>query len=239
MFLSKISIPTAHAIALSEFHRFDVCDLGYVTHASLTETLDGVAPSPYRFDEKEGQLLCLGYSREPAEQMRRVLQERASIEHLRTICRSMQVETKPMPSDWKKGQQFLFSVRVSPTVQPGKGSDVDAFLNATRTRPTAGLTREGVYRDWLRIELASYDVTMGNSEMSRFTLREFWRREHRKTTEKRGDVIRKGTRFIRPDVTFDGLLTVGDPEKFETMLARGIGRHRGFGFGMVLLRRAG
>jgi CRISPR system Cascade subunit CasE len=41
-----------------------------------------------------------------------------------------------------------------------------------------------------------------------------------------------------PDATFTGLLAVGNPEAFAGLLARGIGRHRAFGFGMLLLRSA-
>lgn len=40
-----------------------------------------------------------------------------------------------------------------------------------------------------------------------------------------------------PDVTFQGTLTVTDPERFAYLLARGIGRCRALGFGMLLLRR--
>jgi CRISPR system Cascade subunit CasE len=41
-----------------------------------------------------------------------------------------------------------------------------------------------------------------------------------------------------PDASFEGVLTVAEPGAFALLLARGIGRHRAFGFGMVLLRPA-
>jgi CRISPR system Cascade subunit CasE len=40
-----------------------------------------------------------------------------------------------------------------------------------------------------------------------------------------------------PDASFTGVLTVRDPEAFGRLLARGIGRHRKFGFGMLCDRR--
>ena len=40
----------------------------------------------------------------------------------------------------------------------------------------------------------------------------------------------------RPDALFTGEITVADPEAFCRLLARGVGRHRAFGFGMLLLR---
>jgi CRISPR system Cascade subunit CasE len=43
----------------------------------------------------------------------------------------------------------------------------------------------------------------------------------------------------RPDATFRGTLRVDDPARFAAAaLARGVGRHRAFGFGMLLLRPA-
>ncbi len=41
-----------------------------------------------------------------------------------------------------------------------------------------------------------------------------------------------------PDAVFTGLLQVRDSAAFAALLARGIGRHRAFGFGMLLLKPA-
>ena len=43
----------------------------------------------------------------------------------------------------------------------------------------------------------------------------------------------------RPDALVSGELVVSDPDAFARLLARGIGRHRAFGFGMLLLRPPG
>ena len=40
----------------------------------------------------------------------------------------------------------------------------------------------------------------------------------------------------RPEVYLDGTLEITDSEAFNAMIARGLGRHRAFGFGMLLLR---
>jgi CRISPR system Cascade subunit CasE len=42
-----------------------------------------------------------------------------------------------------------------------------------------------------------------------------------------------------PDATLEGSLRVGDPAAFAAMLARGVGRHAAFGFGMLLLAPPG
>lgn len=41
-----------------------------------------------------------------------------------------------------------------------------------------------------------------------------------------------------PDAVFTGVLQVQDPTAFAALVARGIGRHRAFGFGMLLLKPA-
>ena len=47
---------------------------------------------------------------------------------------------------------------------------------------------------------------------------------------------RPAQRVTGPDALFSGELTVHDPEGFAALIARGVGRHRAFGFGMLLLR---
>ena len=42
----------------------------------------------------------------------------------------------------------------------------------------------------------------------------------------------------RPEVVLGGRFTITDPDTFTALLTRGIGRHRAFGFGMILLKPA-
>ena len=42
----------------------------------------------------------------------------------------------------------------------------------------------------------------------------------------------------RREAVFEGTLEVRDAALFQGLLARGVGRHRAFGFGMLLLRPA-
>ncbi|GAB4211209.1 MAG: hypothetical protein OHK0013_32690 [Sandaracinaceae bacterium] len=49
-----------------------------------------------------------------------------------------------------------------------------------------------------------------------------------------GDGRRRGE---RPNAVLEGTLRVTDADAFRALLARGLGRHRAFGFGMLLLRR--
>ena len=41
-----------------------------------------------------------------------------------------------------------------------------------------------------------------------------------------------------PDAVMRGIFTITDPAKFAAMLKEGIGRHRSYGYGMLLLRPA-
>ena len=41
---------------------------------------------------------------------------------------------------------------------------------------------------------------------------------------------------MAPDATIHGTLRVSDPDRFAEALRRGVGRHRTYGYGMVLLR---
>ena len=51
-------------------------------------------------------------------------------------------------------------------------------------------------------------------------------------------VARLGRAPEGPDATFHGELEVGDPEAFVRILANGIGRHKAYGYGMLMLRPA-
>ena len=50
---------------------------------------------------------------------------------------------------------------------------------------------------------------------------------------------RKSHRIEKPSATFKGVLEVTEPARFAGLMQRGIGRHRAFGFGMILLRNEG
>ena len=151
------------------------------------------------------------------------------------------LETKSMPQDWRPGQQVGFDARVrpvrrlgsdleSPDGVIGKGSEIDAFLvEALRRHPaeSGGMaqqnrTRETVYLDWLTEQLApAAELERSASRLARF----------RRARVSRGNSGPEG-----PDATIHGTMTVANPDAFATLLVRGIGRHRAYGFGMLLLR---
>ena len=48
--------------------------------------------------------------------------------------------------------------------------------------------------------------------------------------------MRDGRRLEGPDAVVHGTLTITDPSAFANMLSKGIGRHRSYGYGMILVR---
>ena len=112
----------------------------------------------------------------------------------------------------------------------GVGKEIDAFLlEALRRHPTApgsmvkeNRTREAVYLDWLAERLApAATLDRPASRLARF----------RRIRVARGDRGPEG-----PAATVHGTMTVTDPSAFARLLAHGVGRHRAYGYGMLLLR---
>lgn len=92
------------------------------------------------------------------------------------------------------------------------------------------LQREAVYHDWLSRQLQPA-ARLETARLTRFRLARIFRRTQ--------GAQRKGSAPTRPDAVLTGELSVLDGPAFHRLLARGVGRHRAFGFGMLLLRPAG
>lgn len=165
-----------------------------------------------------------------------------------------QLDTKSMPAVWASNTRLGFDLRIRPVVRirselpnprPGErayapGSEVDAFVaEAQRKFPdgrphilggtpvpsgmiAAGRDRPAVYRDWLSARMAgAASIIVDRTQMIAF---------------ERSRVSRGRASLEGPDATFHGELHVTDSDAFCSLLARGIGRHLSFGFGMLLLR---
>ena len=103
---------------------------------------------------------------------------------------------------------------------------MDAFLLDSEQRPPGEMqrSREEVYRDWLERQLQTH----GAARLEEARLRSF----------RRTRVLRKlhGPYSEGPDAVMQGVLTITDGDAFASLLARGVGRHRAYGYGMMLLR---
>ena len=222
-------------------------DEGYAVHALLAALFDHgatapdrLAPKPFHIASSGDRVLqVLGY----ATVDHAALRERASSfadPVAWGVCDLEALASKPMPSAFPSATRLGFAVRACPIRRIAKRgpmerdrAEVDAFLaKSWELGPDVTLDREAVYRDWLAEELAKEGAAkLVEASMSRFQLDRF----HRRTQ----GADRKGSEPRRPDILFEGVLEVGDPGAFAGRLARGVGRHRAFGFGMLLLRPAG
>ena len=149
------------------------------------------------------------------------------------VIRLDRLRSIPRPATtWAEGMRLGFDARLRPVVRLAsaigregegyaKGAELDAFLAET-LRNDAARPREAVYLDWLTARLApAAELERETSRMASF----------RRARSRRG-----GRRVEGPEITVHGTLRIADPGGFADLLARGVGRHRAYGYGMLLLR---
>ena len=219
-------------------------DAGYLIHAGLSQlfaTSEDPAEVPLATfaeddtyaatQERPEQVFLLAYSEEDAT----ALEARMGPSRRSLLLRCA---SKPMPT-LRPGQTVGFRVRACPVVRtrtPGDrplGTDargktrhreLDAFVHATLGVPRdVPVSREAVYAAWFRQQTEGFRACDVHGVELRAFRREVLRR-------------RGSPRLERPDALLEGELTVTDPAAFQALLARGVGRHRAFGYGMLLLR---
>ena len=232
-------------------------DDDHAMHCLLAECFGDLAPKPFRLmlprDGRRGTLY--GYASADANELRDAaslfacpLQER--------VLPLASLDSKPMPSEWQTGRRLGFEVRVRPIVRlqrdiarvpesklrlfrqdgrngerefkPRPGVECDAFQYEAIMYPKGEMkrSREEVYRDWLRKRFerkCSATLDMDSVKLVSFRRTRAIRKLHRRYSE-------------GPDALMRGELEITDGEKFGELLASGIGRHKAYGYGMLLLR---
>jgi CRISPR system Cascade subunit CasE len=227
-------------------HERQPSDLGDALHGLLRAAFGEVAPQPFRYlDEHQG---LLAYTPLDTEAMRAqvALADPLAAQTLGLAANGQHdgYRLRPFPTQWPQGQVLGFEVRVRPTVRAAKG-ERDAFLHAVERADGAPLQREAVYVQWLREHLAPREGVVREAWQGAVDLLDdvhlvgFQRQRVVRRTQATGDEARRGRVIDGPDALLKGHLRVRDPAAFAKLLARGVGRHRAFGFGMLLLSRAG
>ena len=206
-------------------------DLGYAFHAALRAAFADLAPQPFSFRSGQGLLAYTTH----AEPMRLAVAmanpEVADILGLDVTPQSPGLRIRPFPTSWKLEQLLSFEVRVRPVVRKDN-KEIDAFLSAAQRMPDAVLSREAVYADWLKRQFEDV-ADLHEIRMTEFSLSAVVRR-----AAPQGEGARPKRPVTGPDAVFTGVLQVRDSAAFAALVARGIGRHRAFGFGMLLLKPA-
>jgi CRISPR system Cascade subunit CasE len=207
-------------------------DLGYAFHCALHAAFGEIAPQPFNYRDGQG---LLAYSAQvDALKVTATLAtpEVADMLGLDESPRSPGLLVRPFPTEWKQGQCLSFEVRARPVIRAKDGRERDAYLSAVEHTPDNHPSREVVYVDWLKRQMTGV-AQLHEIGMRGFQLTTVVRRSIQHPEGGRPRCLVRG-----PDVLFDGLLQVEDTAAFAALLARGIGRHRAFGFGMLLLKPA-
>lgn len=246
LFMVRLALDAAEIARAGERHglprRSD--DLGYAVHTILAGLFGKGTVQPFRIEKDTVRRVpILGYSRLSAEELEQHALEFAD-PGLHQACAWGRFASKRMPDGWALGRRLGYEVRVCPVVRLSSavettapdgspvrysaGAEVDAWVHASFLADEAErLDRRVVYQQWLRERLgpAISELTVELQSFRRLRL-------VRRTQGSQ----RKSRLLERPDVLLTGELVVGNPTAFGESLAHGIGRHRAFGFGMLLLR---
>jgi len=227
-------------------------DTGYLVHCALGELFGDDAPQPFSI-ENEAQngrrVRVLGYADADADTLQANAQLDAS-PTVHEICDWARLAAKPMPDPFPDGLVLQFELRACPVVRKAsagkgvnqhgetrtwdEGDELDAFLAKAWENPEDDLSREQVYRNWLRRQLEIRGGAEPQSiAMTRFSIERMTRR-----VPKNGNGERKADTIKRPDVMLTGTLEVTDGDAFVDLLRSGLGRHKSFGYGMLKVRRA-
>lgn len=197
--------------------------LGYTLHAWLAALFGELAPKPFRYFERRREVLA--YARADHASL---------LDHAQTFASPLAwqaldadgVASKPMPERWRAGQRLRLEVLTCP-VSRKDDEEKDVYLRALDRLGEAAPTRAEVYRQWFAAQWHD-TVRLESVELMGMSARSFLLRRDRRN----GSRLR---RVERPQALFGAEAVVHDAEAFAERLARGIGRHRAFGFGMVLL----
>ena len=216
-------------------------DEGFAMHHLLVESFGERAPRPFRVilprDRDRSSGVIYGYCHANADDLRDAAAAYADPLQA-VVLPAAGIDGKRMPETWEPGRLLGFEVLIRPIVRRkraaprGGHAERDAFqveadpcavgrkLRAAMTR-----SREEVYVDWLGERLER-----NGARLLEATLRSFQRvRSIRKLRTRPTE---------GPRALMRGTLTITGPGAFAALLARGVGRHCAYGYGMLLLRPA-
>lgn len=221
-------------------------DTGYALHAALRACLGHAAPKPFALLERPGSVQLIGYTGHGEAELHRAFGLAATSDPLAAAAlglgaaQSQIPVVKPMPGEWRTGEVLSFETRVAPVVRsraaaPGGGyPEIDAAFHPDFVGDAPG-DRAAAHARWLARELARGGAAeLLTHRVLAFQLAPMARRSQRLEGSARS--VRRG---LLPDLTVRGQLRVQDGTAFSALLARGLGRHRSFGFGCLLLAPAG
>jgi len=214
-------------------------DLGYALHLALRRRFGSTAPQPFRLLNPEAaRPLLLGYTTEPPTAPAAATPDPTGDWSVLPAIFPEALDARPMPPEWPSGLSLRFDLRVRPVRRYGTraraarghgAGERDAFQVAWDNPGDAPPGREQVYSDWLSERLLPA-ARLDTAQMTGFRRVRVLRAQPGKAARGHG-----GRGIEGPDALLTGILTVLDGAAFTEMLARGVGRHVAFGYGMLLL----
>jgi CRISPR system Cascade subunit CasE len=212
-------------------------DDGYGWHALLVAAFGkDMAPKPFRLLARRGRApQLLAYAQADAVALRARAGEFADPKAIIALGVET-LDSKPMPV-FAAGRRLGFSVRVRPTVRTDRAGDrtksreLDAYVAARQGgSPAEVLHRQDVYASWVRQRLHEAGVKVESLRLDGLESATALRRA---AAGPRG--VRSLVHIRGHSVVVAGVIRIADADRFATLLARGLGRHRAFGYGMMLL----
>jgi CRISPR system Cascade subunit CasE len=212
-------------------------DEGYGWHALFTAAFGkDLAPKPFRVLARRGRSTqVLAYAQADAAALR----ARASDFADPKVIAALSVDTlasKLMPT-FVEGRRLGFSARLRPTVRTDREGDrarsreLDVFVAAKlAVTPGQALDKASIYAEWARNRLDQAGVDVESLRIDGLESSDVVRRGR-----DRANGSRPLARIPGHAVTVAGTLRIADAHGFAALLARGLGRHRAFGYGMLLL----
>lgn len=220
-------------------------DAGYAFHVLLSAMFGKGVLQPFRLfsSERRASAALYAYTDVDEAGLRGTAAAVAPPDCL-DVINPDRIRSKRMPSYIERGRRLGFDLRLRPVrrlhsdladPQSGrswrKGVEVDAFrLEVVRRFPSgwddsaaarAGVTRQSVYAEWLRERFGDAVAV----------------EECRLVAVSRSRAVRgKNGGPEGPDAILQGTFAVVDEETFAGVLRNGVGRHRAYGYGMLLLR---
>lgn len=235
----SLEFDASRIFALARRRRLPQHDLdpGYLIHCQLGELFGEYAPRLFSLENTKCRTWrVLAYSKHEATFLREYADAYAD-PSIHAALDWKHFASKNMPGHWQIGRTLAFKVRACPTVRMDregayhrKGAEVDVFLSKcwSNEDPQQIPDRSKVYCDWLESQFNRLGgISLQHVQIDNFKLQRLIRRTQ--------GAERKARTLERPDVTFRGEFTVIDSLAFDHLIRRGIGRHRAFGFGMLLL----
>lgn len=212
-------------------------DLGYVWHAALKSVFGDLAPQPFvdRLAVQSDEVL--GYVQaKPATLIERARSHSEDTLAARAIGLDS-VKANDLPEFWHEGRQLSFEVRTRPVVRsrraPRSGTVDEVDVAPYRAALDQSIGREQAYADWIASQLLREGAaTLLSARMHAFRRTRVMRR----TGNSDG---RRPVQIEGPDAWMRGRLRIDNPGAFDQLLRRGIGRHRAFGFGCLLVAPPG